>query len=206
MAQNVFNPETNYTIPLVGHRFDGYKLIDNARKSEYIQLKKDVYTILPNGIFLIESLNRLNISMDKFKTSEMGKALKMVYRGELVIDESVALAKNEIAQYFSGNKAVDIEDDTDTGLFGDEIGICPLCGSIVKKGKFYYGCTNYKNGCKFSIGSYICERAISKSNAKLLLETGRSSKIKGFKSKKGTTFDAFLKLEDGKCVFDFSQN
>jgi hypothetical protein len=39
-----------------------------------------------------------------------------------------------------------------------------------------------------------------------LLETGRSSKIKGFKSKKGTTFDAFLKLEDGKCVFDFSQN
>lgn len=24
MAQNVFNPETNYTIPLVGHRFDGY--------------------------------------------------------------------------------------------------------------------------------------------------------------------------------------
>jgi DNA topoisomerase-3 len=181
-------------------------IIDNARKSEYIQLKKDVYTILPNGIFLIESLNRLNISMDKFKTSEMGKALKKVYRGELVIDESVALAKNEIAQYFSGNKSVDIEDDTDTGFFGDEIGICPLCGSVVKKGKFYYGCTNYKNGCKFSIGSYICERAISKSNAKLLLETGRSSKIKGFKSKKGTTFDAFLKLEDGKCVFDFSQN
>ena len=51
-------------------------IIDNAKKSEYIALKKDVYTILPDGIYMIESLARLNISMDKFKTSEMGKALK----------------------------------------------------------------------------------------------------------------------------------
>ena len=38
-------------------------IIDNARKSQYIQLKKDVYTILPDGIYMIESLERLNISM-----------------------------------------------------------------------------------------------------------------------------------------------
>lgn len=25
MAQNVFNPETNYSIKLLGHRFDGYE-------------------------------------------------------------------------------------------------------------------------------------------------------------------------------------
>ena len=52
-------------------------IIDNARKSEYILLKKDVYTILPDGEYLIEALLRLGISMDKYKTSEMGKALKM---------------------------------------------------------------------------------------------------------------------------------
>lgn len=51
-------------------------IIDNAKKSEYIALKKDVYTILPNGEFLIESLMQMEISMDKYKTSELGQALK----------------------------------------------------------------------------------------------------------------------------------
>ena len=44
-------------------------IIDNARKSGYIQLKKDVYTILPDGIYLVESLERMGINMDKFKTN-----------------------------------------------------------------------------------------------------------------------------------------
>ena len=56
-------------------------IIDNARKSEYIRLEKDVYTLLPGGAFLIESLSRMQISMDKYKTSELGQALKKVYRG-----------------------------------------------------------------------------------------------------------------------------
>ena len=181
-------------------------IIDNARKSEYIQLKKDVYSILPNGIYLIEALAHLNISMDKFKTSEMGRALKRVFRGEMLIEDSVDLAKEEISRYFSKEEGLPIEEETDTGFFGDVIGNCPLCSSPVKRGKFSYGCTNCKNGCNFSIWAYICNRAVSVGNARLLLETGKSSKIKGFVSKKGTTFDAFLKIENGKCVFDFSAN
>ena len=179
-------------------------IIDNARKSEYIQLKKDVYYILPNGIYLIESLNHLNISMDKFKTSEMGKALKRVFRGEMDIEDSVGLAKAEILQYFSIPQGISLEDDRDIGFFGDRVGKCPLCGSDIIRGKRSYGCSNYKNGCDFSIWMYICNRAVSVSNVKMLLETGRSSKIRGFVSKKNTNFDAFLKLENGKCVFDFN--
>ena len=51
-------------------------IIDNARKSGYIELKKDVYTILPGGEYLIEQLMQMQISMDKYKTSLMGQALK----------------------------------------------------------------------------------------------------------------------------------
>ncbi|MBO7311144.1 MAG: topoisomerase C-terminal repeat-containing protein [Clostridia bacterium] len=179
-------------------------IIDNARKSNYIQLKKDVYTILPDGIYMIESLARLGINMDKHKTSDMGKALKKVFRNEIEIRDSVLLAENEIKQYFE-IKQTSIEDDADIGFFGDIIGICPICGSEVKRGKFSYGCMNYKNGCKFKIWTSVCNRTISVSNAKLLLETGRSSKIKGFTSKKGTQFDAYLKISDGQCVFDFDE-
>ena len=178
-------------------------IIDNARKSGYIELKKDVYTILPGGVFLIESLIQMGISMDKYKTAEMGQALKKVFRGEMKTEESVALAKAEIDEVFS-DKNLPPEKDTDTGCFLDVIGKCPLCGKDVKRFKFSYGCSGYSDGCKFSVNTVICKRNISASNMKLLLETGRTSKIEGFISKNGKEFSAALRLEDGKAVFDFN--
>ena len=177
-------------------------IIDNARNSGYIQLKKDVYTILPDGIYFIESLARMNIVMDKFKTSEMGKALKKVYRGEMTIEESVNKAQEEIARCFTVQR-LPLEEETDIGFFRDVIGKCPLCGENVIRYKFQYGCSGYKNGCKFGLNLFICGRTISVGNAKQLLETGSTSKIKGFISKKGTSFDAKLKLSGDRCVFDF---
>lgn len=180
-------------------------IIDNARNSGYIQLKKDVYSILPGGIYLIESLARMNIVMDKFKTSEMGRALKRVYRGELAVRDSVQMAVGEIEQYFAAEPSLPIEEETDVGFFGDVIGRCPLCGSEVKRYKVSYGCSNYKNGCRFSLSLYICGRAVSVRNARQLLETGSTSKIKGFVSKNGKLFDAALIRSGERCVFDFSK-
>ncbi|MBQ7985663.1 MAG: topoisomerase C-terminal repeat-containing protein [Clostridia bacterium] len=178
-------------------------IIDNARKSGYIQLKKDVYTILPDGEFLIEALSRMNISMDKYKTSELGKALKKVYRGEFGIADSVALAVKEISEVFNST-AQTIETDTNDGFVGDMVGKCPVCGKDVVRTRYGYGCSGYKEGCKFSVNNVICGRVISLANMKMLLETGKTSKIEGFVSKRtGNTFSAQLKLEDGKAVFDF---
>ena len=179
-------------------------IIDNARNSGYIQLKKDVYTILPDGIYLVESLDRMNISMDKFKTSDMGRALKKVFRGELAIAESVSMAKSEIEKYFNLDEAP-IEEDVDIGFFGDVLGKCPCCGNDVIRFKKTYGCSGYKNGCRFMISLFICGRVISVRNVKQILETGRSSLIKGFISKKGTSFDAYLRLDGDRCVFDFEK-
>ncbi len=178
-------------------------IIDNARASGYIQLKKDVYTILPDGIYLIESLGRMGIIMDKFKTSEMGKALKRVYRGEMAVEDSVNIAVEEIRKYFSA-PSLPIEDDRDIGFFGDVVGRCPLCGQEVKRYKFAYGCSGYKSGCRFRVSMTICGRTISIGNVRQLLETGRTSKIKGFISKNGKSFDGALRLEGEGCVFDFS--
>ncbi|MBO4978795.1 MAG: topoisomerase C-terminal repeat-containing protein [Clostridia bacterium] len=181
-------------------------IIDNARKSEYIELKKDVYTILPRGEFLIESLSRLKINMDKYKTSELGQALKKVYRGAITVEDSVQLAQAEIQTVFD-KKNVSIETDDDTGCFGDLIGKCPLCGKDVVRGRFSYGCRGYKEGCDFKVNLYICERAISVANMRSLLEKGSTDKIVGFRSKRtGKTFDASLRLEDGKANFVFEDS
>ncbi len=178
-------------------------IIENARKSNYIKLNKDVYTILPDGEFLIEALERMNISMDKYKTSELGRALKGVYRGNLSVSDSVELAIKEIRDVFEPKNGESLEIDTDDGFFGDIVGKCPVCKNDVVKGRYGYGCKGYKDGCVFKIGGVICKRVISKANATLLLESGTTSKIQGFISKSGNRFDAKLKLDNNKVVFDF---
>lgn len=178
-------------------------IIDNAKKSEYIALKKDVYTILPGGEFLIESLLQMNISMDKYKTSELGKALKKVFRNEMTVDNSVELAENEIKEVFN-KKDVSIEKDKDIGFYGDIVGKCPMCGNEVIKNRYAYGCRDYQN-CKFKINTSICNRVISKSNVIKLLSEGTTSQIEGFISKNGKEFNAKLKLDnENKIVFDFN--
>ena len=177
-------------------------IIDNARKSKYIALNKDVYTILPDGIYLIESLGRMQISMDKYKTSQLGQALKKVFRGKITVQDSVDLAKREIAEVFA-HPEQSPEEDTDIGFFMERVGTCPLCGKDVVRGKFGYGCMGYKDGCKFHISMHICGRNISISHARQLLESGQTCIIRGFVSKKGKKFDAALKLEDGRANFVF---
>ena len=180
-------------------------IIDNARNSGYIELKKDVYRILPDGEFLIESLSRMGISMDKYKTSELGRALKKIYHGQMAVREGVALAEKEIGEVFE-KKVMPPETDTDDGFLGDEICPCPLCGGTIRRTKFGYGCSGYKEGCKFTVNRVICGRVISKENIRLLVTTGRTAKIQGFVSPRtGKTFDAALRLEGTQTKFDFAQ-
>lgn len=179
-------------------------IIDNAVKSGYIELKKDVYRILPLGEHLIESLGRMGISMDKYKTSLLGQALKKVYKGEITVKDSIAIAKKEIEEVFK-KENLSPEKDTDDGFVGDKVGQCPLCGGNVLRTKFGYGCDRYKDGCKFSVNNVILDRVISVSNIKMLIETGKTSKIEGFVSKKtGKPFSAVLKMDGEKVTFDFN--
>ena len=181
-------------------------IIDNARKSGYIDLKKDVYTILDGGEYLINCIGRLGIVMDKYKTSELGKALKRVYRGEMSVDDSVKLAESEIAEVFRGSTAAFTPPKINTGSYGEIVGPCPLCSRNVVRGKTSYGCMGYTEGCEFRLGITICKKDISINEARRLLTEGKTSKISGFVSKKGTFFSGNLVLKGGEVVFDFGDD
>ena len=182
-------------------------IIDNAKKSGYIALKKDVYTILPGGEHFIESLGRLEISMDKYKTSELGKALKKVYRGEMTVGDSVALAEAEIAEVFKkGGGVPQSIAGVDTGKYGEIVGKCPLCGKNVVRGKYSYGCMGFEDGCSFRVGVNICKRDIPIAEVRRLLAEGATDIMPGFISKNGKYFKARLILKDGNAVFDFTNS
>ena len=128
-----------------------------------------------------------------------------LFRGEFTINDSIAIAEKEIGEVFK-IKATTPETDTDDGFFGDVAGKCPLCGELVRRTSFGYGCSGYKDkGCKFAVSNVICGRVISLENVKKLLETGKTYKIQGFTSpKSGKQFDGYLKLDNGRAVFDFN--
>ena len=178
-------------------------IIDNAKKSGYIDLKKDVYTILPGGEFLIESIARLGIVMDKYKTSELGKALKKVFRAEMSVEDSVVLAEREIAAVFADRYNNPPMPKVDTGKLGQIVGACPFCGRNVVRGKYNYGCMGYSDGCTFKMGVSICRRDIPISEAARLLATGSTALLTDFVSKNGKRFKAKLVLKDKEVTFSF---
>jgi len=280
-------------------------IINNAIESGYISLKNDTYRIEPQGIFYIESLEKLGICLSKEKTAQMGRVLKQVYRGELSVQESVNLAFAEIQELFSGTKGVSLDDAVPGGVDGvvgkcpvcgaavkenakafsctnrdcsvvffkdnkllasigkrlsatavksllnkgsapmkncksaktgktfdciltvsyDEggpdfeiefpdpeanaVGTCPKCGGLITPNKFgNYSCSNWKQGCKYTIYGTVCGKKLTKTQVKALLSKGRTGEIKGFKSKQsGKEFNASLVLEeDGRTSFVFSNS
>ena len=173
-------------------------IIDNAKKSGYISLNKDVYKIERNGKFLIEQISDMNISMDKYKTSQMGQALKSVYRGEITVEKSVEMAKREIAEIFR------FDPDEGSGFYGDEVGVCPFCGKPVVRGRYYYGCSGFKEGCEFKINLRILGTTIPKKEIGKVL-SGEKSDEMNFIGKSGKPFSARLDLdEEKKLRFNFT--
>ncbi len=86
----------------------------------------------------------------------------------------------------------------------DPIADCPLCnGKIIETAKAY-SCSEWRNGCKAVIWKTIAHKKITAAMAEKLLSKGETGVLKGFKSTKGTDFEANLKLVDGKVEMDFS--
>ena len=141
--------------------------------------------------------------MDKYKTSELGKALKKVFHAEMTVEESVALAQREIAAIFNDRYNNPPMPKVDTGKLGQIVGQCPLCGRNVVRGKYNYGCMGYSDGCGFKMGVTICRRDVPISEAARLLATGKTALLTDFVSKNGKRFKAKLVLKDGEVVFSF---
>jgi DNA topoisomerase-3 len=87
------------------------------------------------------------------------------------------------------------------------IGKCPKCGGNLFEGPESYLCERSQaetKRCTFKVGKTICEQAIDRAQLAKLLAEKKSDLLKGFISKAGRPFPAYLILDDSqKVVFDF---
>ena len=85
-------------------------------------------------------------------------------------------------------------------------GICPKCGKKVVEYKKSYACESGKDGCGFILWKTMSGKEVTSIQVQNILQKGKSDLIKGFVSKTGKKFDAYLKLDtDFKVVFEFPE-
>jgi DNA topoisomerase-3 len=88
------------------------------------------------------------------------------------------------------------------------IGECPVCSGKIFETETSYICERSqadRKPCKFKLSKTILGREIPKEQAQKLLTTGKTDLLDGFISKRGRSFSAYLKLEDGKVGFEFPE-
>ena len=77
---------------------------------------------------------------------------------------------------------------------------CPLCKKKLEENKNAIFCPS----CNFTLFKSVAGKKLRVADIKALLTGGKTELLTGFKSKKGTEFDAYLKLgEDGRTNFEF---
>lgn len=79
---------------------------------------------------------------------------------------------------------------------------CPLCKHTLEENKNAIFCP--AENCQFTLFKTVAGKKLRVGDIKALLTDGKTEVLQGFKSKKGSTFDAILKLgEDGRTHFEF---
>ena len=182
-------------------------IIETIKKNDYIEVKKNIVTVTDKGKILCEAIAGTLLSSPAM-TAKWEGYLKKIGEGTgsqenflKNIEKFLAVTIQEAPTKMpsqSIEQAVKVQQDA------EYVGNCPVCqGGKIAERKTFYGCSNYRSGCAFTLPKKWCEKAITVTQIKKLLTQGKTDKIKGFKSKKGSTFTATLTIADGKLKAQF---
>lgn len=188
----------------------GFSIGTPATRAETIKKLKDIGYLSTKGKSLICTELGRNIVeifpvkelLDLEYTGRLEKTLSDIEKGKfaksdfmkLITDftiKSVELIKNDTGAL--SRFKVEIPKEV------ENIGPCPVCGNPVIETEKGFSCSNWKNGCKYTIwkdDKYITSfgKKVSKEMVQLLLKNGKVG-FRNLKSKKGNTFSAYFRYE-----------
>ena len=188
----------------------GFSIGTPATRAETIKKLKDIGYIKTKGKSLTTTeLGRTIVEifpakelLDLEYTGRLEKTLSDIEKGKFKKEDFLKLIFD-----FTTNSVEKIKNDTsmlhkfkvEKPEGAEEVGKCPVCGNAIIEGEKGFGCTNWKNGCKFTIwknDKFIesMGKKVTKEMVELLLKNGKVG-FRNLKSKKGTLFSAYLRYE-----------
>ncbi|MBT2254259.1 type IA DNA topoisomerase [Priestia megaterium] len=188
----------------------GFSIGTPATRAETIKKLKDVgYITTQNKNLLCTELGRKLIETFPIKdlfnlefTGRLEKSLNDIEKRSFTKDEFLQLIfdfTTKAVETIKNEKEVTINEVASQRKPNEIMGKCPVCGHAVIEGQKGFGCSNWKNGCKFVIWKNdkflaTMKKKPTKTMVKALLKNGIAP-VKGLTSKKGNKFDANLRYE-----------
>lgn len=175
-------------------------IIETLFKRDYVKTEKNHLFPTELGLKVYE-LSLASLISDVAMTGEWEMKLNKMAEGKFPVSEFMAgievFTREEVKRILSSGAACSITEQ-------DRL-ICPVCGRPIVQNSKAYGCSGYKDGCRFVVWKEIAGKKITVENVRELIENGETSLIKGFKSKDGRAYDASLKwsAEEERVVQSF---
>lgn len=182
-------------------------IIDNAVKSQYIQLKGRSYYALEKGKFFVDAINKLKLGIDKRQSLVFAEDLIAIREGKETVKDVMDKTKETIKETLSTSQSQSA-DTFENNSNKETLGTCPICGkgkviSIVsKKGEPFYVCDQKE--CNF-----IMAQNFKRFDDRINITTAKMKKLLNgetipakLTSRTGKKYDANVKLtiNQGKFV------
>ena len=189
-------------------------IIETLFRRKYVKKEGKRLVATPTGIDLIDTIENELLKSAEL-TGQWEKKIRMIELGQyevsLFMDEMkqmVTEVVNKVKR--SPGKSIAISPEVQAIPEKKEKAVpsesqetdCPVCKKgILKKGKNAWGCSEWKDGCRFIIPFEFMGKKLTESQMKRLAEKGKTALIKGFKQE-SETVDGFLELtNDFKISF-----
>ncbi|WP_075982057.1 type IA DNA topoisomerase [Bacillus massilinigeriensis] len=188
----------------------GYSIGTPATRAETIKKLKDVgYITTQNKNLICTELGRKLVETFPVKdlfdlefTGRLEKTLSDIEKQRFTKESFLNLIfdfTTNAVKTIKNEKDIIINEVSNEKKTIEVLGKCPLCGHGIIEGQKGFGCSNWKNGCKFVIwknDKYLAsmKKKPTKTMVKSLLKNGFVL-VKGLTSKKGNKFDANLRYE-----------
>lgn len=190
----------------------GFSIGTPATRAETIKKLKDVgYISTKDKNLICSELGKRMVESFPIKelfdleyTGRLEKTLSDIEKGKFNKEQFLSLIydfTNKAVGTIKGDKDVIINEINNVVDIKDmeSLGKCPQCGNPIIEGQKGFGCSYWKGGCNFVIwkeDKFLAsmKKRPTKAMVKILLENG-VVEVKGFTSKKGNKFDAYLRYE-----------
>ena len=184
-------------------------VLEVLKKRGYLVTEKNKLHVSEAGITLCKAVELEPLLTSPEMTAKWEQALQQISTEERTPDNFLSQIKKFVAKLIAdvptqltGSAAIKQQiNHQQQAQKNAEVFLETPQVTVLNKQKFYI--VKPKQGEDFTLPKKWSGKTLGKTVIKALVTKGETSKLKGFKSKKGKSFDAKLKLDGHKLSFDF---